>query len=290
MKKRLLLLVLIGSLQLSAQTLTNRQVYDFLPGDIFQWEYTETINTTIHPCWLPSLTTVMIDSIVSKHYSTTMDTVFYEIHTVAYTPFQCDPRLPAIKTIKTETKYYTNLNDPAIHHTDWICMPVSDTVYSSKEYCGKYCWGRHSNFNLKYCFEEPSWSSLLIEGCGGPYVNSKGMDGQYTTRLVYYKKGGIPCWLYNPVGVSENEITTAAYLYPNPNNGIMNFQYSITNEPAGELIFYDVSGSLVLKYQLKQGVNNQLQINEQKLRNGVYFYKMIVGKETKNSGKVVIVK
>jgi hypothetical protein len=289
MKKRLLLLLMIGCFQLPAQMLTNKQVYDFLPGDIFQWEYTETINTTIHPCWLPSLTTVMTDSIVSKHYSTAKDTVFYEIHTIAYTPFQCDPRLPPIRTVSTATRYYTNLNDSAVHYKDRICLPVSDTIYNSSIYCGKNVWERHSNFNIKYCFEEARWLSVLIEGCGGPYVSSTGIEGQYTSRLTYYRKGGISCDINNTTGINENETTTVSYLYPNPNNGTMSFQYSITNESAGDLFLYDLSGNLVANYKLKQGLNNQLQI-DQELNNGVYFYKMVVGKEIKTCAKVVIIK
>lgn len=288
--KKILLFLMIGNLQLSAQVLTNKQVYDFLPGDIFQVEYVETINTTIHPCAFPSLLTIITDSIISKHYSANNDTVFYETQSVYYKPFQCDPRLPPIRTVYKSTRQYTNLNDSAIHYKDRICLPVSDTLYYSSAYCGKYVWERHSNFDIKYCFEEAKWSSTLIEGCGGPYVNSWGIEGQYTNRLTYYKKGGIPCGVYNTVGVSENKSIASSYLYPNPNNGTMNFQYSFTNESDGDLLFYDLSGNLIAKYKLKPGLNNQLQIDKPDLSNGVYFYKMIVGKEVKAWDKVVIVR
>lgn len=83
-----------------------------------------------------------------------------------------------------------------------------------------------------------------------------------------------------------NEFT----LYPNPNDGSMNFIYTLNERSQGDFYIYDISGRLITKYSLQSGENNQLLINETQLNNGVYFYKVIVDNELKASDKIVILK
>lgn len=79
-------------------------------------------------------------------------------------------------------------------------------------------------------------------------------------------------------------------LFPNPNDGTMNFIYSLKETSQGEMIIFDVTGKAVAKYLLATGLDNQIIINETKLSNGIYFYKVIVDNELKVSDKIVIIK
>jgi len=89
--------------------------------------------------------------------------------------------------------------------------------------------------------------------------------------------------------ITENQ--KAVYkLYPNPNEGRMNFIYSLHESEKGELVIYDISGRVILSYKLQAGDNNQLFINESKLNNGVYFYEVLVNDKIELSDKLVIIK
>ena len=88
----------------------------------------------------------------------------------------------------------------------------------------------------------------------------------------------------------ESSIYNDLKLFPNPNDGTMNFIYSLKETSQGEMVIYDLTGKVVAKYSLATGLDNQILINETKLSNGVYFYKVIIDSEIKVSDKIVIIK
>lgn len=89
----------------------------------------------------------------------------------------------------------------------------------------------------------------------------------------------------------SDEVENAEFkLFPNPNDGSMNFIYSLNETSKGEMIIFDVTGKAIATYSLKTGENNQILINETQLSNGVYFYKVIIDNELKTSDKIVIIK
>jgi hypothetical protein len=92
------------------------------------------------------------------------------------------------------------------------------------------------------------------------------------------------------IGINNLENDFQFKLFPNPNNGSMNFIYSLNETSIGELTIYDVTGKLVSKHSLQTGKNNQLFVNESELKNGVYFYKLVIDNEIKQSDKIVIIK
>ena len=87
--------------------------------------------------------------------------------------------------------------------------------------------------------------------------------------------------------IQEN--TLASKVYPNPNNGVMQMDYTIDEEATGTLIIYDLTGRKLNAYTLTSGTNT-LQIDESKLESGIYFYQIIVNDEMIESDKIVIVK
>lgn len=78
-------------------------------------------------------------------------------------------------------------------------------------------------------------------------------------------------------------------IYPNPNNGTMLFSYEIPEQSKGILILYDISGKQVDCFVLHEG-QNIAQISDDKLGNGIYFYRFVVDDGQVNSGKFVIIK
>ena len=91
------------------------------------------------------------------------------------------------------------------------------------------------------------------------------------------------------VGVQELDKSFNFKLSPNPNNGTMQFNYSLKNNETAVLKLYDILGKEISEYKLLQG-NTTLTINEEKLNSGIYFYKLILNQSLIKSDKLVIVK
>lgn len=91
----------------------------------------------------------------------------------------------------------------------------------------------------------------------------------------------------NIVTDSEN---VSFKIYPNPNDGNMTLEYSLSAESNGMFLLYDISGREVNKYLLTEGESKQLRISENTLANGVYFYTVIVDNVVKARNKVIISK
>jgi hypothetical protein len=78
-------------------------------------------------------------------------------------------------------------------------------------------------------------------------------------------------------------------LYPNPNNGNMQLEYEIGKEQKGVFIIYDLLGEKVLEYRLNTG-NTSLNLTGEMLRDGIYYYQIIINEKIVQQEKVVIIK
>ncbi len=78
-------------------------------------------------------------------------------------------------------------------------------------------------------------------------------------------------------------------LYPNPNKGMMTLDYDLGNVSEAILNLYDVTGKLMNTYKLPSN-KGTLQMNEQILQNGIYFYHIIVEGKSIKTNKIVIIK
>ncbi|MCC6183008.1 MAG: T9SS type A sorting domain-containing protein [Bacteroidia bacterium] len=78
-------------------------------------------------------------------------------------------------------------------------------------------------------------------------------------------------------------------LYPNPNKGLMQLDYDLGNSQHATIKLYDINGKLISSYKLDSN-KGILQMNEQNLNNGIYFYHILVGEKTIKTDKVVIIK
>jgi hypothetical protein len=78
-------------------------------------------------------------------------------------------------------------------------------------------------------------------------------------------------------------------LFPNPNNGSMQLDYDLGGYANADFNLYDITGKQVNSYKL-QNSKGILQMNEQNLHNGIYFYHILVGEKTIKTDKIVIIK
>ncbi|MGQ0828762.1 MAG: T9SS type A sorting domain-containing protein [Bacteroidota bacterium] len=78
-------------------------------------------------------------------------------------------------------------------------------------------------------------------------------------------------------------------LYPNPNNGVMILDYSLSKNEQGSIMIYDVTGKLIVQYELNNA-NEQISISDEQLINGIYFYHIKVNDKILSSNKLVIIK
>lgn len=78
-------------------------------------------------------------------------------------------------------------------------------------------------------------------------------------------------------------------LFPNPNNGTMQLDYKLGNYGAAKFNLFDTTGKLIQSKNIESN-EGSLYINEQNLRNGVYFYTILVGEKNIKTDKIVIIK
>jgi hypothetical protein len=82
---------------------------------------------------------------------------------------------------------------------------------------------------------------------------------------------------------------TNFYIYPNPNNGNMILEYDLVTYSNAKVNLFDITGKVISSYKLNE-TKGILQMNEQNLNNGVYFYRILVGEKTIKTDKIVIIK
>jgi hypothetical protein len=78
-------------------------------------------------------------------------------------------------------------------------------------------------------------------------------------------------------------------LYPNPNNGTMQYDYSLPIGSIGTLSILDIFGRELASYILSSG-NNSLIIQETTLSSGVYVFKVNINGAIVSQNKLIIVK
>ena|SRR3972149_8447892 len=89
---------------------------------------------------------------------------------------------------------------------------------------------------------------------------------------------------------TSEEIPNYNYkLYPNPNDGKMTIEYVLDSNKTGEFKIYDVAGQKVAEYKLIPE-QNSISISEAALKNGVYFYLLIVEGKIISRNRIVIIK
>ena len=120
-------------------------------------------------------------------------------------------------------------------------------------------------------------------------VNTSYTNTNNYPRLSYYYIDDITLIDQSTVGVNELSVSTKINLHPNPNNGLMQLDYDLGIETAGICKIMDVTGKIIDTYKLSE-TKGTINMNEQNLNNGIYFYCILVNNKIVNTNKIVIIK
>lgn len=262
LKFALMILFCIGQ-QTNAQTpLTNRQIFDFNPGDVIQG--THFFKFEPGP---PSYETY---TYLKRTLSKTNDTLYYRIRREYYTPPACENCKPLI-WIDTITQAYMELDSIAKHYNETTQCSVVDTFYN--EFCNKRVWGKKPGVLDSNSFEPVLHYTYYVEGLGGPYYVKEFSQGGLTKLdyvLTYYSKNGTSCGNYvsgvNTLKKQELNVKIA----PNPMNdkAILHFEKALTN---GQITLYNFDGQILRELHHIQG--NEYEFSRNDLPSGIYFIK-----------------
>jgi len=261
----LLIFIVLFCNSLYSQSLTNRQVYDYSLDDVFikKWDYTG----------VPNPPTYTKDSILSKHYSSNLDTLFYGMFRTSYTP-PSGPNSSATHSSDTIIEHYFNLDSLAIHYRGIV--PFCDSLPSDTFYLdncnNKNIWKR-SPKNSWCIYESDYVISTLIEGSGGPYYSySAGGDpnrGTETYELIYSKKGNVICGNYYDFPVSLKELIKNKFtISPNPTTDMLKISFEEIHKTLN-IIVNDINGKKMMSQTFKN--KKTINLNLINLINGVYF-------------------
>lgn len=184
--------------------LTNREVYNYEPGDVI--ERGRFMN---YP-------TIVIDTILTRYDSPTNDSIIYTISQTVFQPWS--PNNPGYEYHLIDTLIINDLDSLSPHFSEISCLePVLlsgvDTV------CGRtYSVFHSSGSNL--CFEAPTWNSILYKGLGGPYYTVFYPEANQSVefKLIYYntaQNGSCGNYFASTVGLKEKMIGNIQTI-PNP--------------------------------------------------------------------------
>lgn len=152
-----------------------------------------------------------------------------------------------------------------------------------------------------------SWSQ--IQGCftangGEQYITIGNFNSNANTDTLYVGtnnllSGGNGYAYYyiddvtlidqTTVGVKEIKLSHKFNLFPNPNNGSMQLDYDLGSNSDATFKLFDVTGRLINSFKL-ENTKGSLQMNEQTMHNGIYFYHILVGEKTIKTDKIVIIR
>jgi hypothetical protein len=85
-------------------------------------------------------------------------------------------------------------------------------------------------------------------------------------------------------GITNNTNNSIVGIYPNPNNGMFNVEFSNSNSTS-EIVIMNMIGQKVYTQTIVLGTNN---INANGLSKGIYHYVILQNKEVTTNGKLII--
>ncbi len=120
---------------------------------------------------------------------------------------------------------------------------------------------------------------------------------------LYLKICSLPCNIMANCGTSSATCGTGTLMttsipefvlkkskiFPNPSNGQLQLDYQIDEQKTGLLIISDLAGRAVDRFTIS-GKNSSIKIDETRLENGAYFYRIITDRAIQSFGKIVIAK
>ena len=264
--KQLLVAIIVflaNAIEITAQTpFTNRQVYDFNPGDVMQTtnKYTQTPGPPIYET----------DSIAERWTSKLGDTIYYKIkHTYFRAPScqSCTAEL-VVSTLKMEV---ADLDSIVKHENKTARMELHDSFFM---FCNKNVWAKVPGKDDSLSFEPIAHYTYVVEGLGGPYfhlVYRKQLPWINDRQLTYYKKNGVECGNFVSGIEKLNRMNVEISITPNPSSDytLMRFQKSMNH---ATLSIHSIDGKLLRRISDIQGMEYILE--NEGLKPGVYIIRI----------------
>ncbi len=208
---------------------------------------------------------------------------------------------------KYHVEFYVSLADSMNYACNNIGAYFSVIPISSNNYLYLPYTPQVSNPDSNLLTDKISWTEIsgnFIANGGEKYITIGNFKNDANSDTLYV---GGPTWsnaayyFVDDVSVIEDTAATGLKelsnekekykikLYPNPNDGTMQMDYSLTEGQTGELIIYNMMGEKINTYHLLSSKNN-IKISEAALKNGVYFYQITIDKQAIINDKIVIIK
>ena len=135
---------------------------------------------------------------------------------------------------------------------------------------------------------------LTLPNCSGAYPTNTGSNGwkliatlPNTSSDVYSLVGFMPTTVENN---SNNRNDYISLPFPNPSTTTTRIDYQLpTGVKSGELVFYDLNGTIIKTFQVDNSFNT-IEINNSDLNSGTYFYNLIVQNTFSTSRKMIIIR
>ena len=291
MKKLIFMLMMVGGVNCYGQlTMTHGEVFNYDVGDEFCVQYKEiAYQQSWPPYWLQPYTYYKT-TILSKSFSSLMDTVFYNCknetqqNVYVLNAAQTNYEWQSTYSIQNTSLYYTDLNSPIQNYPfayffNEPCYSDSiDSVYiDTLQYCNRKIW--HMNPIDSACLEPANETWDYVSGCGGPYYfYMEYFSGPLgiSSKLIYYKKGNDTCGSYINMATGFSETDNPKFeitLYPNPTSGI--FTIESTSAKLTSIKIMNVLGECVYHSEIRNSnVTQSLsksEINLTGVSKGIYF-------------------
>jgi hypothetical protein len=159
-----------------------------------------------------------------------------------------------------------------------------------------FCWG--------LCFSPSVYVTSTPITIASNWIDSLGFSGHYSPqevtgithmRYVFFKDGDPTdsvCvnvdYAAFPVGMEsvsrKGELSNA---YPNPAGSTTAFSFNLPEGTTGSIMFRDVLGSMVKNVNLN-GTQGKISVATDNLRDGIYFYSLLVNGKSTQTKKLIV--
>jgi len=210
---------------------------------------------------------------------------------------------------KTYTvSFYTNLANLSKYSISNIGAYFSSTAISSTDYLYLPYTPQVINASSIQLNDTTAWMEIsvsFIANGGEKYVTIGNFNPDSTTdtllfngspfgtsKIAYYYIDDVSvictdCDTGNTINERTDELNFE--LFPNPNNGIMNFNYHLKASEKGEVVLYNIEGRKINSYNLNAN-SSSIIIKENDLSNGIYLYKIYVNDKAVKTDRIIIIK
>ncbi len=175
---------------------------------------------------------------------------------------------------------------------------------SSNNYCviGMAYWAFLSKMDengIGFCHETPvtlAAENVNAQSSNAVYLQVPGdaFTGETIPATVQNMYAAIPnSCSATQISTSTNDINgfekSEVMLFPNPNDGNFNVNYTLPENSKGQIIIFDLSGKQVTAYDLPS-FTHSVSIHQNDLTSGIYLYKVMGGEKVLAQDKFVVAK